>query len=300
MASAGQTTHVAGLVRRQSRVTWLTSDAIRRYVRNHLFVVTLIASLVVFLIITEQVLAGGPMVTFDYWVHNRRVDLRHPEFFDTMYYLVMMGQRAPSAKLAYAIVCILAWRRRSWRPLLVLTLSLFALNGFVGVLKLLTSRLRPADGSAAVFTHIGDIYPSGHASNVVVTWGIVAYILVRYGPLRSYRPGIVISSVATFIVGIASIYLDTHWVSDILAGWLAGAIILLVTVKIDLEYEAMTGRATRLLRAVNEVDQLDGRRFDVVTSLGDAAAAADDAALTDLPDDLREMAERRDPVRAAS
>jgi membrane-associated phospholipid phosphatase len=296
MASAGQTTQFPRLVRGRSAVTRLTIDAVRRYVRKHLFAVTLIVSLIAFLIITEQVLWGGPMVSLDYWVHNRRIDLRHPEFFDTMYYLVMMGQRAPSAKLAYVIVGILAWRRRSWRPLLVLTLALFALNGFVGVLKLLTSRLRPADGSAAVFSHIGDIYPSGHASNVVVTWGIVAYILVRYGPLRTYRPGVVISSAATFIVGIASIYLDTHWVSDILAGWLAGAIILLVAVKIDLEYEALTEGVTRWVRRVTEVDQLDERRFAVAR----ADLSPSEATFASQPADLAEFEEQRDPVRVAS
>jgi membrane-associated phospholipid phosphatase len=56
------------------------------------------------------------------------------------------------------------------------------------------------------------------------------------------------------MVGVTSIYLDTHWMTDILAGWLAGAAILMVTVWLDqyfpvvrAKHRAPTGAgATRL------------------------------------------------------
>jgi membrane-associated phospholipid phosphatase len=38
------------------------------------------------------------------------------------------------------------------------------------------------------------------------------------------------------IVGIGSIYLDTHWVTDILSGWLSGIAILMVTIALDRHY----------------------------------------------------------------
>jgi membrane-associated phospholipid phosphatase len=197
------------------------------------FAVTLTLVLCALAVITEQVVTMGPLVALDYHVHNLRFDLRYPQYYDAMLYLVMVGQRGPTAIPAVLVVAALAWRMRNWRPLVLLGFALIALNGFVGAAKLLIARALPADNTAAVFVNNGIIFPSGHASNAIVTWGLVGYLLTRYGPIRRYEIGIVVTAMASLIVGIGSIYLDTHWMTDILAGWLAGIAILMVTVRLD-------------------------------------------------------------------
>ena len=200
---------------------------------RHRFSITLSLVLLALTVITQQVLVMGPLVSLDYAIHNLRFDLRFPQFYDAMLYLVMIGQRGPTAIVALIIAGVLARRRGTWRPLLLLGFALLALNGVVGAAKLSIGRALPADNTAAVFVSNGIIFPSGHAANVVVTWGIAAYLLTRYGPARRYDTGIIITTAASLIVGIGSIYLDTHWTTDILAGWLAGVAILMITIHLD-------------------------------------------------------------------
>jgi len=200
---------------------------------RHRFAITLTSVLLALTAITQQVLVMGPLVSGDYAVHNLRIDLRYPQFYDAMLYLVMVGQRGPTAIPAIVLAVALAVRARTWRPVLLLGFALLALNCAVGLVKLSVARALPADNTAAVFVNNGIIYPSGHASNVIVTWGIATYLLVRYGPMKRYEIGVVVTATASLIVGIGSIYLDTHWVSDILAGWLSGIAILMITVALD-------------------------------------------------------------------
>ena len=208
---------------------------------RHRFAVIFGLALIALTWIVEQVLASGSLVTLDYTVHYLRLDLRYPQIYTTMFYLVMIGQRGPTAIPALAVTVLLAWRQRSWRPLVLFGGSLFALNLLVAAGKFATARLKPADSSAALFDG-GTIFPSGHASNVVLTWGIVAYLLVHYGPVRRLRVGAIATAVASLIVGVASIYLDTHWVSDILAGWLTGLLILMAAIAVDRRHPPATGQ----------------------------------------------------------
>lgn len=211
-------------------------DAILHTIIRRRFAITLAIVLLALTVITQQVLVMGPLVSGDYRVHDLHFDLRYPQFYDAMLYLVMIGQRGPTAIAALILAAILARRMRNWRPLLLLGFSLLSLNLVVGTAKLAIARALPADNTAAVFVSHGIIYPSGHASNVIVTWGIATYLLVRYGPMKRCDIGTAITVMASLIVGLGSIYLDTHWVTDILAGWLTGIAILMITIALDRHY----------------------------------------------------------------
>lgn len=226
------------------------------FLRRHRFALTvggLIASLAV---IVQQVLDYGYLVDLDYHVHELRLDLRYPHLYDPLYYLVMIGQRGPAAMVTGTIAVMLAWRFRTWRPVLVLGGALLALNLVVGGGKLYTARLKPAEGTAEIFAN-GIIFPSGHAANVVITWGIAVYLLSAYGVVRRRWIGTAIAAAASFIVGVASIYLDTHWLSDILAGWAVGAIILMVAIRLD--RRVTVSRVRELFRPSGEEIPTRGR-----------------------------------------
>ena len=77
------------------------------------------------------------------------------------------------------------------------------------VVKLATGRVGPRQTHN---THDilagGDIYPSGHVSNAVVLYGLIALIAITYRKLAV--------SAAVFLsvtVGLGTVYLDTHWFS---------------------------------------------------------------------------------------
>ena len=70
----------------------------------------------------------------------------------------------------------------------------------------------------------GDIFPSGHTANAVVTWGILAYLA---STPRARRWLSAVSAVVSLGVGLTTVYLGTHWLSDVVLGWAAGLLILL-------------------------------------------------------------------------
>lgn len=57
-----------------------------------------------------------------------------------------------------------------------------------------------------------------------MTWGILAYLASTTVTRRVLS---VFSAVVSLSVGATTVYLGTHWVSDVLLGWLAGLLIML-------------------------------------------------------------------------
>ncbi|MGH3325507.1 MAG: phosphatase PAP2 family protein, partial [Streptomyces sp.] len=177
--------------------------------------------------IVIAVLVPADLVRLDWQVMLFRPYKQWPEVHALLDYFVVLGQRGPTAVLVAAWLGWRSWRQRTLRPLLVLGGSLLVLNVTVGAVKIGLGRLGPHHatslGSAELFAG-GDIFPSGHTANGVVTWGILAYLATTPRARR------VLSVVAAFFalgVGATTAYLGTHWVSDVLLGWAAGLLILL-------------------------------------------------------------------------
>ena len=61
--------------------------------------------------------------------------------------------------------------------------------------------------------------PSGHAQDAAAIWGVMAF------GIRKRWAGIV-AIVLIFLVGFSRLYLGVHFVHDVLAGWLVGAVLL--------------------------------------------------------------------------
>jgi undecaprenyl-diphosphatase len=142
-------------------------------------------------------------------------------------WVVMAGQRFPTAVLLLVVAAVLGMRARSWRPVVVSVAALVSLNVVVGALKLLTARSVPSFGRDVLFAN-GTAFPSGHASNAVLTWGLMAVLVLHFKrPAPAFGRAIIRAVIAICaVVGLTSIYLATHWVTDIIAGWAIGGLLL--------------------------------------------------------------------------
>ncbi|MGH8869355.1 MAG: phosphatase PAP2 family protein [Actinomycetes bacterium] len=242
-------------VRREAR-RHLSDPAIRR----GLVTLGVLAGLLVVVIV--QVASGTGLVRLDVAAHRLGMENRWSTTWVVMKFLEVLGQRGPTAVEAFLIVGWIAWGNRSWRPVFVLTGSLVALNLFVGFLKLGFGRGKPYYGDPALFVD-GMLFPSGHAGNAVLTWAIVGYLIARYARVRSPRAWLigtaVLTTVVTLVVGVASVYYDTHWVTDLVAGWLVGGMVLQGAVLVDRavdRYQAgrFSGRVVSLADHARERD----------------------------------------------
>jgi PAP2 superfamily len=126
--------------------------------------------------------------------------------------------------------------------------ALVLLNVSVGVVKYATGRVGPmhlADSDVHDIFAGGNIYPSGHVSNAVVLYGLVAWLVGR----RWRTLAITVAVFLSVTVGVSTVYLRTHWFSDVLGGWLAGALVLLSLPTVLPYAERWTDRVLVAVRA---------------------------------------------------
>ncbi|MFI2736001.1 phosphatase PAP2 family protein [Streptomyces sp. NPDC018711] len=180
-----------------------------------------------YLAIVVAVLLSTWLVTLDWKIMLFRPYQQWPEIHGFLDYYVVLGQRGPTAVMVAAWLGWRSWRQHTLRPLLCLGAALLLLNVSVGAVKIGLGRLGPhyatQIGSAELFGG-GDIFPSGHTANAVVTWGILAYLATTP---RARRYLSALSAVVALGVGLTTVYLGTHWLSDVLLGWAAGLLVLL-------------------------------------------------------------------------
>src|SRR6185437_2774861 len=130
---------------------------------------------------------------------------------------------------------------RSFTPLIRLATGLLLLNFSVGIVKIVTGRYGPLRTSDA--HHVlagGNIFPSGHVSNAVVLYGVMAMSVYAYR-----KTMIALAVWVCTTVGLTTLYLNTHWFGDVVGAWLAGALVLMVLPRCVPVVEA-------ILRAVGE------------------------------------------------
>jgi membrane-associated phospholipid phosphatase len=219
------------------------------------------AAVVFYTAIVAAVFASDHLVRLDWQVMLFRPYKQWPDLHAFLDYFVVMGQRGPTAVLVAAWLGWRSWRQRTLRPLLTLGVALLLLNSTVGAVKYGLGRLGPhyatTVGSAELFSG-GDIFPSGHTANAVVTWGILAYLATTQNARRILS---VVAAVFALGVGATTVYLGTHWVSDVLLGWAAGVVILLALPW----FEPAIARAEQRILAAR--DRLRERREPVRTPL---------------------------------
>lgn len=176
------------------------------------------------------VVTGSPLVDLDEALYRWAPEQHWPQLDAVLRWWVVLGQRGVCLTLAALWLGLRAWRERDARPLGVLLVATLLTEAGVGAMKDLVGRLGPLQlGPAAVLPGASDvlraggtIFPSGHTANAVVTWGVLA--LVARGHRRL---GAVLAGVVAFSVGLTTVYLGTHWLSDVVAGWCAGGLVLL-------------------------------------------------------------------------
>jgi membrane-associated phospholipid phosphatase len=221
-----QRNEVALLERPQTTATkWPTEGDLRWPPLSRAHKLLIASTAAFYLAVILAVLTTSRLVALDWWVMMFKPYEHWPALQPFLNIYVIAGQRGPSSIVVGVWLAWRCWRLRSWRPLLVMGVALVLLNMSVGAVKIGMGRLGPhyahVAGSNELFLG-GGIFPSGHTANAVVTWGIVAYIAVRWRRLGSLLAGFM-----GITVGLTTLYLGTHWVSDVLAGWAAGALVLL-------------------------------------------------------------------------
>jgi membrane-associated phospholipid phosphatase len=187
-----------------------------------------------FLLVTQQVLTFGPLVEYDKKINSDP----KPQFEGAAGFLLRrlddLGLRGLTATVLILAASFIAYKFKTWRPLNLAFLSLILLNLVVGTFKLILGRTKPRDGFDLI--HVGGMsYPSGHASNAVLSWGILAYLIYRYAKVDRYQGRLASAGVVTIslTVCIVSLIRHTHWFTDLLGGLFIGSALLVAVIAVD-------------------------------------------------------------------
>ena len=187
-----------------------------------------------FLLVTQQVLTFGPLVEYDKKINSDP----KPQFEGFAGFLLRrlddLGLRGLTASVLIIAASVIAYKFKTWRPLNLAFLSLILLNLVVGTFKLFLGRTKPRDGFDLL--HAGGMsYPSGHASNAVLSWGILAYLIYRYAKVDRYQGRLASAGVAaiSLTVCVVSLIRHTHWFTDLLGGLFIGSALLVAVIAVD-------------------------------------------------------------------
>ncbi|MBI3353701.1 MAG: bifunctional DedA family/phosphatase PAP2 family protein [Nitrospirae bacterium] len=110
--------------------------------------------------------------------------------------------------------------KRYWWELFNIFLAVGGGEIVLTLLKLFFHRPRPAQ---QLVTAHGYSFPSGHAFSAVIAYGFLIYMTWRLIKSETLRFIIFFISILLIIfIGISRIYLNVHWLTDVLGGYAAG------------------------------------------------------------------------------
>jgi undecaprenyl-diphosphatase len=124
-----------------------------------------------------------------------------------------------------AIIIVWAVRKKETRAAVAFLIVLVMTEALNVMLKHTFERARPT-----LFQEIATLhsysFPSGHAMAAAAIYGMMGVVIARLAPAHRW-PLVLGLPILILTIGASRIYLGVHWPSDVLAGFAAGAFIVL-------------------------------------------------------------------------
>jgi undecaprenyl-diphosphatase len=118
-----------------------------------------------------------------------------------------------------ALALIMGFHWHDWRRSMILTSAMFIQTTAVTVTKQLAAATRPPQDIAHVKMRSGS-YPSGHSAASLTFALLVPTVLAPYLSTAVIVPITIYLLSVAFITAYGRLFLDVHWISDIVGAWL--------------------------------------------------------------------------------
>ena len=123
-----------------------------------------------------------------------------------------------------AVAAALLLVRGHWHGSIAVCVSITATQAIVFGIKALVARGRPPASSSLVDA-AGHAFPSAHAASGMALYGLLALYMIQRLHGRARLAACALALVGVGSVGLTRVYLGAHYPTDVLAGWLVGAVI---------------------------------------------------------------------------
>ena len=137
-----------------------------------------------------------------------------------------LGNPAPVTVLTI-VVTLFLWQQRERLQAGIWLLGVLGNTLLNWSLKQGFARVRPPHLHSVVVA-TGYSFPSGHASGVLVTYGLLAWLLLQHSPRRWHLPVLLASGALVLTAPVSRVLLQVHYASDVLAGLASGSVWLLL------------------------------------------------------------------------
>jgi undecaprenyl-diphosphatase len=181
------------------------------------------ASLALFVLIAENLVNGGGLISHDHAVLSWFVDHRTDRSISVARFLSTIGSFLSLFLLGVVIGVWLWRRRRDWR-LAAAPLVALSLGGLASSLaKAVFDRPRPPVAAHATSVSTA-AFPSGHATDAAAFFLAASFTLAITVTRRRWAQTVLVvtGSLLAGLVGLSRLVLGVHWLSDVVAGWALG------------------------------------------------------------------------------
>lgn len=203
-----------------------------------------VSSVVVLVVVSIDVLLDGPLRRFDQSVADLmwRLGVRDdPQGGVVGYVFSQTGGRVSNLVWVVALCLGVGIVHRTYAPLLRLSMGMLLLTGTIYLGKWLFGRTAPAFGADLLHQAGRVSFPSGHQANAVLISGIGAWIASEYVRSHWLRTVIrVYAATGPCVAAVAVLLMNYHWLTDVVAGFAVGLILLWLVHRI------LSGRLGRL------------------------------------------------------
>lgn len=180
--------------------------------------------------LTEDVIESDGIVHIDGQFTDFLYSIRSNWLSQAFYAFTQLGTREAVFAMGGLASIVLLYKRR-YPALLAFWITMAGVGLSVQYGKKIISRDRPID--VAFYPVDKFSFPSGHATTTIALYGMLACLMYRHLDKRWQRRAILAATgVLVLIVGFSRIYLGVHYLSDVLAGFLLGAMWVLLGISL--------------------------------------------------------------------
>lgn len=231
----------AGLLARGFAQRWLARFPALRKLRENRFVaggylglhslagfLIVLATLRIFAELADEISEDEAFARFDTKLTLALSQTVSRETLHAFHWITQLGDVRTLVLVGSAVTALLLLRKQ-W--LLAASWSLaLAGNGLLNrFLKWIFQRDRPLHEHGLLIEQ-GWSFPSGHASGALVAYGMLAYLLMRVVPKAWHIPLVCAAIALILSIGFSRVFLQVHYFSDVIAGYMSGTAWLVVCV----------------------------------------------------------------------
>jgi undecaprenyl-diphosphatase len=163
----------------------------------------------------------------DALANAKAVMLHSPTLTKIMLVITNIGSTVCMVILSVLVFAFLAYKKR-WRHALLFSLSMAGALILELLLKTLVHRQRPENAMVKVSSYT---FPSGHATMALVFFSLLIYLFKDDIKKEVWKHVFIISSMfLALLIGFSRIYLNAHWLTDVIGGFALGMFWLMLMI----------------------------------------------------------------------